>query len=81
MSGKRIHPVTRTKVESSNIKSVGHCASCDGVYIQFANDALYHYPKAGKALFDEMMASESKGQFFHTKMKKLPAKRLKDWDE
>ena len=38
-------------------------------------------PKAGKALFDEMMASESKGQFFHTKMKKLPAKRLKDWDE
>ena len=78
---KRIHPVSRTAVESSNIKSVGHCAECDGIYIQFNSGGLYHYPKAGKALFDELMAAESKGKFFHAKMKKLAFKQLKEFDE
>ena len=81
---KRIHPVTRVSVESSNIHSVGHCPDCDGIYIAFKKGdgfgTLYHYPKAGKELFDKLSAAESKGKFFAANMRKLAAKQLADYD-
>lgn len=86
-TAKKVHPLALTPVESKNLHSVGYCADCESIYVRFKNKdgaptGFYKYPKAGKALFDELMdeKTESKGSFFHTKVRILDAKRLKDYE-
>lgn len=55
-----LHPV-----KSTNILSIGYCPMRSIIAVEFASGAMYHYIDCEQSLFDDFLASESKGQFFH----------------
>ncbi len=66
----------RTEIESSNIISIGYDAKTQVLEIEFikhgkadagqgVQSPVYQYFKVPQALYDSLMASESKGRFFH----------------
>jgi len=57
----------RTQVDSSNVRSIGW--EDDTLEVEFNNGGLYQYIGVPKSLFDEMLASNSKGQFLNSKIK------------
>ena len=60
----------RTPVESTNIKSVGYDAESKTLVLEFhGTGALWAYPGVGPRLHKTMMASESKGGYFASKIK------------
>ena len=50
-------------VTSSHIVSIGHDG--ENLYIQFKDGALYIYYKVPQAIYQNMMAAESKGSILH----------------
>ena len=57
----------RTQVDSSNVRSIGW--EDNTLEVEFNSGALYQYIGVPKSLFDEMLASNSKGQFLNSKIK------------
>ena len=56
--------ITMTPVTSSNIKAVGYEAVTGTMRVQFSAGAMWDYVGVPVSLFDEFMASSSKGRFF-----------------
>lgn len=54
----------RTSVSSSSIASVGFTAE-SSLDVEFRNGTMYRYFMVPRAVFDALMASESKGSFFN----------------
>lgn len=56
-----------TPVESSNLESVGH----DGMnlFVRFKNGSIYVYFHVPKALYQELLAADSKGNFLSKHVK------------
>lgn len=55
-----------TKVESSNIKSVGWLN--EELYVEYSG-GIYIYEKVSKELFTKLLAAESKGHFMNEEIK------------
>jgi flagellar biosynthesis/type III secretory pathway protein FliH len=69
--------VKMIKVQSSNIEFIGR--SKEGVVVvQFKGDTKYRYDKIPETIYNDFMASESKGKFMHHTIKSLdPGKKIK----
>ena len=66
------HPVT-----SSNIQQVGH-QNAD-LFITFNSGGTYRYDGVQESVFEERLASESVGKFFHARIKgQFPYPKLSD---
>ena len=68
--------VLMEEVQSSNLKKVGH----DGhdLFLEYSSGAMYKYSDVPKALYEELLTSESKGKFVNACVKgKYEFKRLK----
>jgi hypothetical protein len=61
------------KVSSSNLAAVGRKG--EDLIIRFLKGTSYIYPGAGE-LFDDLLAAESAGKFFHARIRSRPSKRL-----
>lgn len=55
--------MTRTPVQSGSIASAGH----DGhaLEVEFKNGGVYRYAGVPKSAYDEMLAADSVGRYFH----------------
>ncbi len=73
---KSIEPM---KVESSNIDSVLYSGKDETLNIIFKGGASYLYEGVNQSLFEEFLNSESKGKFFHAKIKEKRFIKLKTW--
>ena len=58
--------MNRDYVASSNLRSVGYDAATQTLEVEFSNGSIYQYFNVEQHLFDQMMASASKGQFLNT---------------
>lgn len=71
----------RKKVESSNIHSIGHNFLTKNMEIEFKNGGIYRYKKVPRAVFKEMLDSDSKGRFFWKNVRfEYPYKKYRDKD-
>jgi KTSC domain len=75
MSGKIKHP-DLTEVKSSNIQSMGH--EGETLWIRFKGGGLYSYPNVPYDVYQEGMASESKGSWFRDKVRGVYGHRKHD---
>ena len=58
-----------TYVDSTNIEAIGYDAGNTELHIQFLKIGLYVYREAPQEVFDEFMASDSKGSYFNRNIK------------
>jgi hypothetical protein len=56
--------ITRTAVESSNIKSVGYDADTQTLEVEFTHGTFYRYAGVPEKTFGDMAKAESVGKFF-----------------
>jgi ATP-dependent DNA helicase RecG len=62
--------VKREPVESSNIQSVGYDATLRVLEIEFHGGAVYQYDDVDSSVYADLMAADSKGQFFSREIRK-----------
>lgn len=55
-----------TKVQSSNIDSIGYDANTKTLKVLFKPNSLYHYLNVSEETYQKLMASKSKGQALRT---------------
>ena len=66
--------IPMTRVESSNIESIGWKAN--QLYVRFLNGGDYAYAGVPEKIFQDMLASESKGHFLAANIKnKFPFRK------
>jgi hypothetical protein len=58
----------RVEVQSSNIKSIGYSKPNKSMDIEFSG-GVYRYQNVPPAIFESLMASESKGKFVNENVK------------
>ncbi len=64
-------------VQSSNISAVGYDENSMTLVVQFSNGGIYSYDAVPQILYNELLASPSKGSFFANNIKKsYTAKRV-----
>ena len=56
-------------VESSQIAKIGYDLSSKTLVVKFKKGAVYSYSEVPQKIFDEFMQAESKGKYFHAKVK------------
>jgi len=56
--------VTRTPVDSSSIRSLGHDETTGKLHVEFSSGAVYEYSGVDRAMFDTLLASKSIGKAF-----------------
>ena len=54
----------RTRVSSSNIRSIGYDPEDETLEVEFVNGGIYQYFGVPQQLYERFMAASSKGQFF-----------------
>lgn len=59
----------REHVASSNISSLGYDPTSETLEVEFSSGSIYQYYNVGEALYDQLMAAPSKGQFLNTYIK------------
>jgi len=59
----------RIAVKSSNIKEIGYETVTKTMEVVFSNGTVYRYGGVPKKSYEEMVASESVGKYFHAKIK------------
>lgn len=74
------HPVKRDKVKSSNIASVGFCAACNHIYVEFKDKqgnptSLYKVP-ATALEHAALMTAPSVGTYYYQHFKSRNAIKL-----
>lgn len=57
--------MNRTPVESSMIVSVGYDPVADILEVEFTSGHVYQYGEISQETYRELMAADSKGQYFH----------------
>lgn len=60
----------RIQVSSDSIRSVGYDADSQTLEIEFNHGGVYQYSGVSQSVYDEMMAAESKGKYFHSNINK-----------
>jgi hypothetical protein len=68
--------IERKPVTSSNVASVGFCPDRKCIEVEYRNGAIYEYEGCDQKLFDDLMASESKGKFVNAHIKSRKFKKL-----
>lgn len=58
--------ISREPVASSNVASVGYDPDTETLEVEFLNGSIYQYYNVGADLYEQFMASPSKGQFLNT---------------
>ncbi len=67
----------RTKVDSSNLDSVGYDSDNDILEIQFKSSGIYHFFGVPFQRYQELMSASSHGRYFNQHIKnKYRYKRL-----
>ena len=61
----------REPVTSSNVVSIGYDEASETLEVEFFKSGIYQYQNVPKTIFDEFMATESKGQFLHVYIKPI----------
>lgn len=65
--------IARTPVESSNIAAVGFDELARIIVVEFdvptAENSVYAYLDCDKALYEDFLSAESKGKFFHQRIR------------
>tara|TARA_B100000965_G_scaffold215949_2_gene180601 strand:+ start:8188 stop:8400 length:213 start_codon:yes stop_codon:yes gene_type:complete len=56
----------RTRVSSSNIRSIGYDAQNEVLEVEFVNGGIYQYFGVPKNIYERLMAASSKGRFLST---------------
>lgn len=59
----------RTRVNSSNIASVGYDAQSQMLEVEFQNGSIYQYASVPKSVYDAFMVAPSKGRFLNDKIR------------
>jgi len=59
----------RTPVTSSNLDSVGYDAENEILEVAFRSGGVYRYFSVPQHVYDGLMSSGSKGQYFHRNIK------------
>ena len=57
--------MNRDPVASTNILSMGYDEASETLEVEFVNGTIYQYYNIGSALFDQLRAASSKGQFLN----------------
>ncbi len=55
----------RVPITSTNIKEVGYDATSNTLEILFKDGAIYRYLDVPQFVYDELLAAESAGRYFH----------------
>ncbi len=66
---EEIEKMEREMVESSTVLSVGYDSATETLEVEFKNGGIYQYYNVPVPLYQEFMASESKGKFLHVYIK------------
>lgn len=61
--------IIRKPVESSHIKSIGYDGPSSTLEIEFKTGSIWSYQPITQEGWEEFLKSESKGAFFHEKIK------------
>ncbi len=56
----------RTRVSSSNIRSIGYDVQDETLEVEFVNGGIYQYFGVPQPIYERFMAASSKGRFFST---------------
>jgi hypothetical protein len=59
----------RTAVESTTMRSVGYDSTQQMLEVEFTSGTVYQYLDVPAAVFDELMASASKGRYFNEEIR------------
>jgi hypothetical protein len=62
--------MNRTYVESSNIASIGYDAESLTLEVEFKKGSVYQYYDAPSSIYDEFLASSSKGTYLYDSVKR-----------
>ena len=69
--------MTKDFVDSSSLQSVGYDEQYQTLEVEFRNGAVYQYYNCPKLMYDELMKSASKGQFFNSQIRnRFPYSRV-----
>ena len=60
----------RTRVSSSNLRSVGYEASSSTLEIEFLDGGVYQYYSVPESRYSGLIAASSKGSYFDSYIKK-----------
>lgn len=69
LSPEEIERMERETVSSQAIQSVGYDAGAQTLEIEFTNGTIYQYYNVPEPVYQEFMASDSKGKFHHVYLK------------
>lgn len=61
----------RVQVESSSITAVGYDHQTGTLEIVFSGGEIYRYFEVPRSVYDELMASKSKGAFVNARIKQV----------
>lgn len=59
----------RNHVSSSNIAAIGYDSGSETLEVEFLNGSVYQYYNVSEIIYEQLMQSSSKGQFFNTYVK------------
>lgn len=59
----------RASVDSSNIASIGYKKTEKLLEIRFNNGSVYQYSDVPQDIYEGLQSAESKGKFFHSKIR------------
>lgn len=65
-----------TPVRSSNVQSVGWDDGAQELVIEFKDGAVYGYPQAGRAAFEDMLTTSSPGAYVARWLKHQPHRKI-----
>lgn len=59
----------REMVDSSTVLSIGYEPTSSTLEVEFKNGGLYQYYNVPESIYQQLMASDSKGKFMHAYIK------------
>jgi len=65
LGAEEIENMEREMVASSNVVSIGYDAGTETLEIEFKGEGVYQYYNVPEPLYQQLMASDSKGKFLH----------------
>jgi len=65
LSAEEIENMEREMVASSNVVSIGYDAGTETLEVEYNGEGVYQYYNVPEPLYQQLMASDSKGKFLH----------------
>lgn len=69
LSREEVERMEREFVASTNVLSIGYDTTSETLEVEYTNQAVYQYYNVPEPLYQQLMASDSKGQFLHVYIK------------